>query len=164
MRRTIAGCTVAMLCLPLAAALHAQDAAGISRADRVSIFKAAGASPRGSGWVICGDDPQTAGANLQDVRDLNGDGRPEAVVVEDGTFCHGHAGTGYVLLSRQGDGRWKRMDAGSGVPEFLESRGKDGWPDLSVGGPGFCFPVLRWNGREYALHRREYEGRRCDVD
>lgn len=37
----------------------------------------------------------------------------------------------------------------------------DGWPDISVGGPGFCFPVERWNGKEYKLHRFEYEGKRC---
>jgi len=48
-----------------------------------------------------------------------------------------------------------------GVPEFLSSKGKDGWPDISIGGPGFCFPVQRWNGREYAVHRHEYEGKAC---
>ena len=35
------------------------------------------------------------------------------------------------------------------------------WPDISVGGPGFCFPVERWNGKEYKLNRFEYEGKRC---
>jgi hypothetical protein len=47
------------------------------------------------------------------------------------------------------------------VPRFLATRGKDGWPDLEVGGPGFCFPVQRWNGRAYAQHRMEYEGKPC---
>ncbi|MBI5861825.1 MAG: hypothetical protein HZB64_06575 [Rhodocyclales bacterium] len=37
----------------------------------------------------------------------------------------------------------------------------DGWPNISVGGPGFCFPVGRWNGKKYKLHRFEYEGKRC---
>ena len=31
----------------------------------------------------------------------------------------------------------------------------------SVGGPGFCFPVQRWNGREYKLQRWEYDGKAC---
>ena len=39
--------------------------------------------------------------------------------------------------------------------------GAMGWPDISVGGPGFCFPVQRWNGREYKLQRWEYEGKAC---
>ena len=38
----------------------------------------------------------------------------------------------------------------------------DGWPDIQVGGPGFCFPVLRWNGKEYILNRHEYEGKPCE--
>lgn len=37
------------------------------------------------------------------------------------------------------------------TPGAIESVG--GWPDLEIGRPGFCFPVLCWNGRAYALHR-----------
>jgi hypothetical protein len=95
------------------------------------------------------------------VRDLNGDGRREAVVTEGGTFCYGHAGMGYQLLSQQADGRWRVMTGGSGIPQFLKTRGAGGWPDISVGGPGFCFPVERWNGKMYELNRFEYEGKRC---
>jgi hypothetical protein len=36
-----------------------------------------------------------------------------------------------------------------------------GWPDISVGGTGFCFPVERWNGREYKHQRWDYEGKPC---
>ena len=149
------------LALVFGAPAQAQQAAGLSAAERSAVFKAAGAVQQGGRWVICTDDPQTSGARIDTVRDLNGDGRPEVVVVEDGTFCHGNTGTGYALLSWQADGRWKTMDQGSGIPEFLDTRGAGGWPDISVGGPGFCFPVLRWNGREYAMHRRQYEGRPC---
>jgi len=34
-------------------------------------------------------------------------------------------------------------------------------PDMSVGGPGFCFPVLRWNGKAYVQNRYQYEGKAC---
>jgi hypothetical protein len=135
-------------------------AVAVTPADRVAIFRGAGATRRGAGWVICADDPQ-AQARIDEVRDVNGDGRPEAIVSEDGLFCHGRDETGFVLLSKQADGRWKRMTGMSGVPQFLKTRGVGGWPDLSVGGPGFCFPVLRWNGRDYVNHRREYEGKPC---
>jgi hypothetical protein len=53
------------------------------------------------------------------------------------------------------------MIGGSGIPEFLRTKGAGGWPDISIGGPGFCFPVARWNGKVYAQHRFEYEGKRC---
>ena len=136
----------------------------IDRADRIAIFKAAGAVQRDGRWVICAEDPATSGAVIEQVRDLNGDGRAEAVVVEDGTFGHGSAGTGYTLLGRQVDASWKVIDANSGVPEFLGTLGEGGWPDISVGGPGFCFPVLRWNGSAYVAHRHEYTGNSCEPD
>lgn len=143
--------------LPHAAAAEA----GLSEAEQAAVFQAAGAVRKGRMWVVCADDPNPSGASIDSVRDLNGDGRPEAVVVEGGTFCHGHTGTGYTLLSKRADDGWTALSSGSGIPLFLESRGKDGWPDLEVGGPGFCFPVLRWNGRAYVYHRDEYEGRPC---
>ncbi|GAA5011408.1 hypothetical protein GCM10025793_23930 [Lysobacter lycopersici] len=141
---------------------HAQATDGLSTADRAAIFKAAGATKQKDGrWVICTDDPQTSGASIDEVRDLNGDGRPEAVVNEDGTFCNGMAGTRFALVSKQADGSWRSMLDSEGMAEFLPAKGKDGWPDVSVGGPGFCFPVMRWNGSGYAFNRNEYEGKRC---
>jgi hypothetical protein len=133
----------------------------LSEADKVAVFKAAGAVQRKGKWVICADDPNASGATIETVRDLNGDGRPEALVTESGMFCHGHAGSGYQLLSKQANGNWKLMSRNSGIPEFLKTRGAGGWPDILVGGPGFCFPVERWNGKAYELHRFEYEGKRC---
>ena len=128
---------------------------------RTAAFRAAGATQVGKRWVICREDPSNPNATLDEVGDLNGDGRAEVVVNEGGTFCNGADETSYALLSRQADGRWRVMSQGSGMVETLKVHGNDGWPDLSIGGPGFCFPVLRWNGREYAAHRFEYEGKRC---
>lgn len=137
-------------------------AADLSAADRAAVFKAAGATKQKDGrWVICTDDPQTSGASIDEVRDLDGDGQPEAVVNEDGSFCNGMSGTRFALVSKQADGRWRSMLASEGMAEFLTARGKDGWPDVSIGGPGFCFPVMRWNGNAYAFNRNEYEGKRC---
>lgn len=133
----------------------------LSKAEQAAVFKAAGAVQRKGKWVICADDPQAAGATMESVSDLNGDGRPEALVTEGGSYCYGAAGSGFTLLSRQADGRWRVMSRSTGMAEFLKTRGAGNWPDISVGGPGFCFPVERWNGREYKLHRFEYEGKRC---
>ena len=141
--------------------VRAQAVGGLSAAERAAAFKASGAVQRGGQWVACPDDPHGGGAEIGEVRDLNGDGRLEVVVVGNGSFCYGQAETGYSLLGKQADGGWKLLDANNGIPEFLQTHGKDGWPDISVGGPGFCFPVLRWNGREYAVNRHEYEGKAC---
>lgn len=123
--------------------------------DTAKAFKAAGFKLQGKQWVSC------AAGELAEVRDINGDGQPEAIITESGIACHGQAEVGYSLVSRQPNGVWKLLDAGSGIPNFLKTKGVGGWPDLQVGGPGFCFPVLRWNGSEYALQRHEYEGKPC---
>lgn len=65
------------------------------------------------------------------------------------------------LYSNFSAGGWKPITSGSGVPEFLKTRGLAGWPDISVGGPGFCFPVQRWNGKAHIVVRYEYQGHRC---
>ena len=80
---------------------------------------------------------------------------------EGGTFCYGNTGQGFWLVAKQAGGRWKLMTQSTGIAQFLKTKGTQGWPDISVGGPGFCFPIERWNGREYKLQRWEYEGKAC---
>jgi len=139
-------------------------AATLQAGDEAAVFKAAGFKRRGDSWRSDCDDPGTAGyspGRIDQVADLNGDGLPDVVLSEGGTFCHGDTGQGFWLLARQADGRWKLMTQGTGIAQFLKTKGAQGWPDISVGGPGFCFPVERWDGREYKLQRWEYEGKAC---
>tara|TARA_R110002073_G_scaffold294100_2_gene459815 strand:+ start:2230 stop:2580 length:351 start_codon:yes stop_codon:yes gene_type:complete len=98
---------------------------------------------------------------VQEVRDVNSDGRPEAIITEGGTFCYGNTAAGYRLVSKQANGSWKLITQDTGIPILLSTKGAGGWPDIEIGGPGFCFPVVRWNGKEYVLHRRQYEGKPC---
>jgi len=131
----------------------------LNATEQAAVFKAAGFTKQGSKWRSC-DDPRASG-RIEQVVDLNGDGLPEVVVVEEGTACYGNTATAFWLVSQRSDGTWKLMTEDTGIAEFLETKGTDGWPDLSVGGPGFCFPVLRWNGKEYKLQRHEYAGKTC---
>ncbi|WP_206085695.1 hypothetical protein [Massilia polaris] len=136
--------------------------ARLTPADEAAAFKAAGFTLNGKQWRNCDDPtPTYSPGDVAEVRDLNGDGRLEAVITEGGTYCYGHAGTAYTVVSKQANGSWKKVTGGTGIATFLPSKGKDGWPDIEVGGPGFCFPVIRWNGREYTLNRHEYEGKSC---
>ena len=138
-------------------------AAGLSSADEAAAFTAAGFKRAGGHWAACGE-PGTASYTpgaIDRVADLNGDGRTEAVITEGSSYCFGMTGTGYSLVSKQADGRWKLIAGGAGIPSFLSTRGAGGWPDIQIGGPGFCFPVERWNGKAYALNRHEYEGKPC---
>ncbi|CAD5110568.1 hypothetical protein [Zestomonas carbonaria] len=154
---------IPLLVLAALLASVAATAAQLSPQDEAAAFRAAGFKQQGQQWRLC-DDPGTSSytpGTIETVRDLNGDGRPEVVISEGSTFCHGMTGMGYSLVSQQADGSWKLMDSSTGIPSFLDTKGTDGWPDIEVGGPGFCFPVVRWNGREYALHRQQYQGKPC---
>lgn len=157
-----------VLCFFISGAMAQSSAANLelSETDRMAVFKAAGAVKQNGKWIICAPPadsgaPESAGATIETVQDLNGDGRPEAIVTDSGIYCYGNKEMGFQLISKQKDGSWRVMASDSGVPEFLKSKGTGGWPDISVGGPGFCFSVLRWNGKSYDQNRFEYQGKRC---
>jgi hypothetical protein len=152
--------TLTCACLPMMAL--AQSTA-LAPADEAAAFTAAGFKRTDGAWRAC-EDPGTSSYQagvIEQVADLNGDGRPEAIIAEHSGFCYGMQGSGYMLVSQQADGGWRLVTSGSGMLTPLKTRGAGGWQDLEIGGPGFCFAVERWNGTEYQLHRWEYEGKAC---
>lgn len=139
-----------------------QKAAALAPAQFAAIMLAGGYKHVGREWQGCEGSTKVTPAEVE-FRDLNGDGRPEAIVSEGGTECFGMAGTGFQIL-RPVPGGWQSMtNAGAvtGIPDWKKTRGVDGYPDIIVGGPGFCFPVERFNGHAYDLIGFEYEGRPC---
>ncbi len=131
--------------------------AKLSPADEAAAFKAAGFKLKGKQWGACNDpSPSYTPGEVQEARDLNGDGRPEAILTESSTSCYGNTGAGYSLVSQQADGSWKLITRGMGMLTVLTTKGADGWPDIEIG-----FPVERWDGRKYALQRHQYEGKPC---
>ncbi|MBQ5941784.1 hypothetical protein [Massilia sp. AB1] len=158
--KTLVPIAAAALLAGSAPALGASSS--LTPADEAAAFKAAGFTLKGKQWRKCEDpSPAYSPGELSEVRDLNGDGVPEALITESSSFCFGHSGAAYTLVSKQATGSWKKITGGTGMVAVLPAKGKDGWPDLEVGGPGFCFPVERWNGKAYVLNRHQYEGRAC---
>lgn len=145
--------------------LAAMLAAAAPATEQPAIFKAAGFKKAGVAWKSGNCDGAESESyspgDIETYSDLNGDGRPEAVVTEGGAICYGMTGTHFWLLSKQADGSWKLMTEETAMPDFLKTKGSGGWPDISLGGPGFCFPVVRWNGKAYVNQRNEYEGKPC---
>ena len=144
-------------------ALLVAAAVSVPAAEQAAIFAAASFTRRADTWRSDCDDPSASyePGVIDTYRDLNADGRPEAVVTEGGTYCYGNTGTGFWLLTKLPNGRWSRLYQSQGIAEFLPTRGANKMPDVSIGGPGFCFPVVRWNGKAYVQNRFEYEGKAC---
>lgn len=122
-------------------------------ADREAAFRAAG-FPAVRGKHLACDKSQEA---TIDIRDLNGDGRPDAVVSDFGTECYGSTEQGFVIVTKEANGTWRKFFGNQGVPTFLTTRGAGGWPDIENGGPGFCHPIQRWNGADYVNIRWKAE-------
>ena len=164
MRLTVAA--VILACLVSATPALAQTP--LSPADEAAAFRAAGFKKVGRQWKACTDGSDSASYTpgaVEQVRDIDGDGLPDAVITEGGAMCYGMTGQSFWLVSKQPSGTWKLIFTEVAIPTFLPRRAAPGtagsWPDVELGGPGFCFPVWRWNGRAYALNRFQYEGKPC---
>lgn len=137
----------------------------LSPSDEEAVFKVAGYRLVNKQWISeCYDPdmPSSSPGTIELVRDLNGDGRPEAVIMESGTTCHGNTGVGFSLVSKQANGSWKLIFTQTGTPNFLKIKGANSWPDIEIAGPGFCSGVWTWKGNKYCYKcSREEEPGDC---
>jgi hypothetical protein len=86
--------------------------------------------------------------------DMNKDGKEEVFVAFGNTYTSGNTGSSIALFIKDAKGAYTQHLGFPGmVPEALATVSK-GYPDLLIGGPGFEFPVLRWNGKTYNLYRK----------
>ena len=143
----------------LSATAFAETKPNIPAKKISQIFKAAGFAKTKNGWKGKCDTGE-----ITIYKDLNGDGLKDAVISDYSTMCYGNTGVGYYIIAQQKEGQWKTILKEAGIPEFLKTKGKDGWPDIENGGSGFCFEVLRWNGQKYDVNRYEYNGKACSLN
>jgi len=121
-----------------------------SPAELKAIYAAVGLKER-KGKVL--DDCEQPVWPKIDFVDLNGDDQAEVFVFVSSS-CYGAAGGQLSLLIKDNSGRWKsNLGFPAGGYKVLSTKNK-GYPDIEIGGPGFCFPVWRWNGTKYDIHKR----------
>lgn len=126
----------------------------LSAADKAVIFKAAGFKAQGANFTRCPEDP-TASHMFGSIEaaDLNADGLPEAWVRETSTFCYGATEQATVLVTKDKAGVWKILLDEVGV-DLVEKTKTQGWPDVTIGGPGMGKqPLFKFNGAKYVLAR-----------
>lgn len=135
--------------------------------DEAEAFKAAGYLLTEGKWHSECNEPielSFSPAQIESVTDLNGDSLPEVIITEGSLACYGNTGSGFTIVSKQSNNLWKPMLSSTGIPAFLKTKGINSWPDIEIGGPGFCFSVWRWNGKSYEINRYEYEGKSCKLN
>jgi hypothetical protein len=161
MRRAFFIAVVVALLGASATAAQGPRMSGVTTADQSAALRAAGFVSRGGKWANA-EGQCEALVEPAGVRDLNGDGRPEVVITESGTFCYGNTGQGFYLMEKTPTAAWRTVYQSPGIPEFLPTKGAGGWADIEVGGPGFCFPVVRYDGKTYVQNRqKEYQPGAC---
>ncbi|HEY0611663.1 MAG TPA: hypothetical protein VGD35_18455 [Chitinophaga sp.] len=85
--------------------------------------------------------------------DMNKDGKEEVFVVFGNSFTSGNTGSSVSLFIKDATGKYAPQLGFPGMaPDVLHTASK-GYPDLLIGGPGMEYPVWRWDGKAYNLHR-----------
>lgn len=147
--------------------------------ENAAILRAAGfTNPHGDDrWAYDGGGCDSVWAEVEEVRDINGDDWPDAVVKADDDQCLGMNQRLVILLTRATNG-W------TVVTEFQERfavhafypRAGIAWPDIEIfdgmtgeqkpGGDieaSGCERFLRWNGREYIDGGTSQNGHVCEL-
>jgi hypothetical protein len=129
----------------------------LSQAEKSFIFQQ-------SGLTLSKDQKQFAVKDEENVEypfgasaynlDMNGDGKEEVFVVFGNSYTSGMTGSSVILFIKDAGGKYQsNLGFPSTTPSMLPSKSK-GYPDLVLGGPGFEFPVWRWNGKTYDYFRK----------
>lgn len=79
---------------------------------------------------------------------LNDDQKPEVQLVYGGTCLAGNTGVGFQLFGLDAQGNYRKIFEEVGILDVLKSS-TNKYHDIMLGGPGFEFPVYKWNGKKY---------------
>ena len=160
-----------LISLACAKSAHAQaegyqilfpDSTTIPEEDQRAIFEQLGYSVSADGTALEAPDCGPIFGQV-DETDLNGDGIVEVFVIAGNTCTSGMAGSSITLFIQDAEGRYgPHLGFPAGGWTRLETSNA-GFPDLAIGGPGFCEGVWRWDGTTYQHdHNRETEPGGCD--
>ncbi|MVT09461.1 hypothetical protein [Chitinophaga tropicalis] len=86
--------------------------------------------------------------------DLNKDGKDEIFIVFGNSYTSGAAGSSVALFIKNAAGVYTNNLGFPGTTPDVLATSYQGYPDLLIGGPGFEFPVWRWNGKTYAYYKK----------
>jgi hypothetical protein len=83
------------------------------------------------------------------VTDMNKDGIEEVFIIMKSSALFGNTGESFALCIKNDKGSLELHDEiGGGIAMIITAK-KAGYPDIAIGGPGFKFPVYKWDGKKY---------------
>jgi hypothetical protein len=85
--------------------------------------------------------------------DMNKDGKEEIFVVFGNSFTSGHTGSSVALFIKNTAGEYRDHLGFPGMAPDVLATARPGYPDLLIGGPGFEYPVWKWDGKAYKYSR-----------
>ncbi len=85
--------------------------------------------------------------------DLNKDGKEEIFIVFGNLYTSGNTGSSVLLFIQNSNGQYQPNLGFPGTMPDVLATSHNGYPDLLIGGPGFEYPIWRWNGKAYQLHK-----------
>ena len=142
--------------LPGARVLFKDVKTAISSTDKNQIYKLLGfgLSKDKKSFVIEGDsdEPDHLFTATAFPCDLNNDGKEELFVSFGNSYTSGMTGVSIVLFIK-GKDKFQSNLGFPGIAQVLKTRNMN-YPDLVIGGPGFEFPIWRWDGKEYQFYRK----------
>jgi hypothetical protein len=146
--------------------LYKGTASKLSRQEKMDIFSQLGFRLSKDRKFIIDETCEEDVSPDVEVTDLNGDGIDEVFVIWGNTCTSGHTGQSITLLIKDRKGRFvKNIDVPGNNYDRLSQRNK-GFPDLLIGGPGFCYDVWQWSGikYEYKCSREDAPGACAQID
>ena len=85
------------------------------------------------------------------ITDMNKDGNEEVFIVMESSALFGNKEQDFMLYIKNNKGNFvKDPDLSGGIAMILTSK-NSGYPDIAVGGPGFDFPICRWDGKSISI-------------
>lgn len=131
------------------------DSTAISEDDQRAIFNLLGYSVSANGTALEVVDCGTIYVNEVQEVDLNEDGSAEVFVTAGNSCTSGMAGFSIYLFHKDAEGHYALHLGFPGMLSRVLETSNLGFPDLAIGGPGFCEAVYRWDGTTYQHHRNE---------
>ena len=86
--------------------------------------------------------------------DVNKDGQEEIFITFGNSYTSGGTGSSVLVFIKNTAGKYiQHLGFPGTTPDALAVSNK-GYPDLLIGGPGFEFPIWKWNGTSYVFSRK----------